>query len=448
MPKLTRIYTRTGDDGTTGLVGGQRVKKNALRIDTYGTIDELSSVIGLARSALTRRRRVRGGACRCELDAWLAWTQDVLFNLGSELATLPDDRWEGMPLVGAADAAALERAIDRAQTDLEPLANFIHPGGSQAGAFLHLARTVARRAERLMVTLAEHGVDLVRRARNTSTASPTRSSSGRAGSTQRSVRPNISGMQKPPLRRNSRGMPEPSTGDSFVGRLFSTTSLESLRDASRPAVLRRALRARDLIAVGLGTMIGGGIFTTIGPGVKQAGPAIILAFVLAGLASFFAALCYAELGAMVPIAGSAYTYAYATLGQLVAWIIGFSLIFEYGVSAAPVAQQFSSAFQGLLKSFGLALPAWAQTSNLIYDPHAWWNVAKWDFAHSQYDVVGALFVLLLSVLLSLGIRETAAANNTFVVLEDRRAHRLRRRRGGAVPSRKISFRSLRSAGAV
>lgn len=154
MPKLTRIYTRTGDDGTTGLVGGQRVKKNALRIDTYGTIDELSSVIGLARSALTS---AEGPAAEraAALDAWLAWTQDVLFNLGSELATLPKDRWEGMPLVGAADAAALERAIDRAQADLEPLANFIHPGGSQAGAFLHLARTVARRSERLMVTLAE-----------------------------------------------------------------------------------------------------------------------------------------------------------------------------------------------------------------------------------------------------------------------------------------------------
>ncbi len=154
MPKLTRIYTRTGDDGTTGLVGGQRVKKNALRIDTYGTVDELSSVIGLARSALTG---VRGPAAEraAALDAWLAWTQDVLFNLGSELATLPADRWEDMPLVGAADAEALERAIDRAQADLEPLANFIHPGGSQAGAFLHLARTVARRAERLMVTLAE-----------------------------------------------------------------------------------------------------------------------------------------------------------------------------------------------------------------------------------------------------------------------------------------------------
>jgi len=154
MPKLTRIYTRTGDDGTTGLVGGQRIKKNALRIETYGTIDELSSVIGLARNALGAAPP--NAALRAaELDGWLAWTQDILFNLGSELATLPADRWEGMPLIGAADANALERAIDRAQKDLEPLANFIHPGGSQTGAFLHLARTVARRAERLMVTLAE-----------------------------------------------------------------------------------------------------------------------------------------------------------------------------------------------------------------------------------------------------------------------------------------------------
>jgi APA family basic amino acid/polyamine antiporter len=163
-------------------------------------------------------------------------------------------------------------------------------------------------------------------------------------------------------------------------------------------------------------MIGGGIFTTIGPGVKLAGPAIIIAFVLAGLASFFAALCYAELGAMVPVAGSAYTYAYATLGQVVAWIIGFSLLFEYGISAAPVAQQFSSAFQGLLASFGLALPAWARTSHFVFHG-AWWNASQWDLAHSQYDVLGAFFVLLLSALLAIGIRETATTNNIFVVLK-------------------------------
>ncbi len=154
MPKLTRIYTRTGDDGTTGLVGGQRVKKNSLRIDTYGTVDELSSAIGVARTALRPLLPTHTRAAR--LDAWLAWTQDVLFNLGSDLATLPKDRWEGMPLITQADAKALERAIDEAQAHLEPLNRFILPGGSHPGAFLHLARTICRRAERLLVTLREH----------------------------------------------------------------------------------------------------------------------------------------------------------------------------------------------------------------------------------------------------------------------------------------------------
>lgn len=160
MPKLTRIYTRTGDNGTTGLVGGQRVMKNALRIETYGTVDECSSAIGLARSAL--RPLLAANARAARLDAWLAWTQDALFNLGSDLATLPKDRWDGMPLIGADDTKALERAIDEAQLDLEPLNNFIHPGGSPAGAFLHLARTICRRAERLLVTLREEddGVSL------------------------------------------------------------------------------------------------------------------------------------------------------------------------------------------------------------------------------------------------------------------------------------------------
>lgn len=151
MPKFTRIYTRTGDGGTTGLVGGQRVSKDALRIDAYGTVDECSSAIGMARSALRPSLSTHPRAQR--LDAWLAWTQDMLFNLGSDLATLPQDRREGMPRVTDADARALERAIDEAQRELEPLANFIHPGGSLAGATLHLARTVARRAERLLVTL-------------------------------------------------------------------------------------------------------------------------------------------------------------------------------------------------------------------------------------------------------------------------------------------------------
>ncbi len=154
MPKLTRIYTRTGDDGSTGLVGGQRVRKNSLRIESYGTIDELSSAIGIARSALEAVRPQAESAV-AELDGWLAWSQDTLFNLGSDLATLPADRWPGMPLIVAEDVAAVERSIDRFQRDLEPLENFILPGGTLAAAHLHLARTIARRAERVLVTLAE-----------------------------------------------------------------------------------------------------------------------------------------------------------------------------------------------------------------------------------------------------------------------------------------------------
>lgn len=153
MPKLTRIYTRTGDDGTTGLVGGQRVRKNALRIQTYGTVDECSSAIGVARSAIRPLLRERARAAR--LDAWLAWVQDALFNLGSDLATLPKDRWDGMPLISSDDVASLERAIDEAQRDLPALNNFIHPGGSLPGAYLQVSRTVCRRAERLLITLRE-----------------------------------------------------------------------------------------------------------------------------------------------------------------------------------------------------------------------------------------------------------------------------------------------------
>lgn len=210
--------------------------------------------------------------------------------------------------------------------------------------------------------------------------------------------------------------PRMSIVSTFFSTIFATSSVEKLRELSKSKKLRRALTAKDLVAIGLGTMIGGGIFTTIGTGVKGAGPAVIISYLLAGLTSFFAALCYAELGAMVPVAGSAYTYAYATMGKLFAWIIGFALIFEYGISAAPVAQQFSAAIQDVLKGIGIAVPAWAQTSNLVIHGD-WRQLAAYDFAHSQYDVVGAVFVIALSLLLSVGIRESATTNNVFVVLK-------------------------------
>jgi APA family basic amino acid/polyamine antiporter len=203
---------------------------------------------------------------------------------------------------------------------------------------------------------------------------------------------------------------------SFVSQLFATTNVDKLRELGTRKILKRALTAKDLVAIGLGTMIGGGIFTTIGTGVKGAGPAVMVSYLLAGLTSFFAALCYAELGAMVPVAGSAYTYAYATLGKLFAWIIGFALIFEYGISAAPVAQQFSAALQDAIKSIGVTFPVWAQQSNLVING-SWWQPGSWDLVHSQYDVLAAVFVIALSFLLSVGIRESATVNNIFVVLK-------------------------------
>jgi APA family basic amino acid/polyamine antiporter len=207
-----------------------------------------------------------------------------------------------------------------------------------------------------------------------------------------------------------------TTGD-LLARLGRRTSVEALQAEEKRGTLRRALRARDLIAIGLGTMIGGGIYTTIGPGVAKAGPAIIVAFALAGLASFFAALSYAELGSMVPIAGSAYTYAYATLGQLVAWIIGWDLILEYGVSAAPVASAFSGSVQAALHQLaGFDLPAWARTAHWVHTG-PWWAIWQFDPATTSVDPVGALFVLAVTAVLIVGIKETASSNNAFVVVK-------------------------------
>jgi basic amino acid/polyamine antiporter, APA family len=203
----------------------------------------------------------------------------------------------------------------------------------------------------------------------------------------------------------------------FLAKLARRTSVEALQGEEKRSGLRRALSGRDLIAIGLGTMIGGGIFTTIGPGVAKAGPAIIIAFLLAGLASLFAALCYAELGSIVPIAGSAYTYAYATLGQLVAWIIGWDLILEYAVSAAPVAAAFSSAVQGAARAlWHVGLPAWAQTAHWEHTG-PWWAFWSFDPANTTVDPIGALFVLALSALLVIGIKETATSNNAFVIIK-------------------------------
>jgi cob(I)alamin adenosyltransferase len=148
MVVLNKIYTKTGDDGTTALGTGERRAKHDLRVETYGTVDEANAAIGLARVELTPGL--------AELDAMLARIQNDLFDLGAELAT-PDDGkpkdYEPLRIVPT-QVEHLEAAIDRLNGELEPLRSFVLPGGSRAAAALHLARTIARRAERLMVALA------------------------------------------------------------------------------------------------------------------------------------------------------------------------------------------------------------------------------------------------------------------------------------------------------
>jgi cob(I)alamin adenosyltransferase len=149
---INRVYTRRGDSGETALVGGQRRTKDDLRIEAYGTVDELNSFVGLAReSAMELTPRAPGLAA---LAGILRRVQHELFNLGSVLATLPEDLHPKQPRVTPAETAQLEQEIDRMNEDLPPLRSFVLPGGSRLNAELHVCRTVCRRAERLCVTLA------------------------------------------------------------------------------------------------------------------------------------------------------------------------------------------------------------------------------------------------------------------------------------------------------
>lgn len=150
--RITKVYTRTGDSGSTRLVGGTPVAKDAARLEAYGTIDELNSVIGLAR--VFNADLVPTSSAAKHLDKIFRQLQNELFDLGSELATPPDVSYEGMFRVGPREVKRLERRIDACQADLEPLDSFILPGGGKVGGFLHQARTVCRRAERDILRLS------------------------------------------------------------------------------------------------------------------------------------------------------------------------------------------------------------------------------------------------------------------------------------------------------
>jgi cob(I)alamin adenosyltransferase len=149
---LNRIYTRQGDHGQTSLAGGQRALKNALRIECYGTVDELNSFIGLARVTI---RDLSDAAPRLAgLGDIVRRIQHELFNLGSILATLPEDVGPQQPRVTEIEVEQLEKEIDEANAELPPLRSFVLPGGSRLNAELHVCRTVCRRAERLVVALS------------------------------------------------------------------------------------------------------------------------------------------------------------------------------------------------------------------------------------------------------------------------------------------------------
>jgi APA family basic amino acid/polyamine antiporter len=187
--------------------------------------------------------------------------------------------------------------------------------------------------------------------------------------------------------------------------LFATKPVDRLVDDTheKEHELRRAVGALDLTALGLGAIIGTGIFVVIGEAIGDAGPAIILSFVLAGVTCVFSALCFAELASTIPVAGSAYTYSYATMGELIAWIIGWDLILEYAVSVAAVAVGWGQYFNDLLDSlFGVTLPE---------------SIAGPPGEGGVVNVPAVFIVLSVTAVLCYGIRESARANSVMVLIK-------------------------------
>jgi APA family basic amino acid/polyamine antiporter len=187
--------------------------------------------------------------------------------------------------------------------------------------------------------------------------------------------------------------------------------LEEMKGEHR---LHRVLGPVALTSLGVGAIIGTGIFVLIGVAAHdKAGPAVTLSFALAGFACIFAALCYAEFASMAPVAGSAYTYAYATLGELFAWIIGWDLILEYGVASATVAHGWSHYFQDFISIFGLSIPAVFSRPPLDFDPATGMMTAT----GALFDLPAVLIALFMTTVLVKGIKESAGFNSVMVILK-------------------------------
>lgn len=189
--------------------------------------------------------------------------------------------------------------------------------------------------------------------------------------------------------------------------------------------LKRALGPMNLTALGIGAVIGAGIFVLTGQAAaKYAGPAIVFSFVLAGVACALAGLCYAEFSAMIPVSGSAYTYGYATLGEFVAWIIGWDLILEYLFAASTVAVGWSGYVVSFLRDLGIVIPAQFTSApyNHVAPPDAGWSVWRlftegWVNTGAVLNVPAMIIVGFITILLVLGIKESATFNNIIVAIK-------------------------------
>ncbi|MFO0879100.1 MAG: amino acid permease [Gemmataceae bacterium] len=204
-------------------------------------------------------------------------------------------------------------------------------------------------------------------------------------------------------------------------QLFATKHLGTLlAEAEGDNRLKRVLGPVTLTSLGVGAIIGAGIFVATGAAAKNvAGPALMLSYVVAGLACIFAALCYAEFASMAPVAGSAYTYAYTTLGELFAWMIGWDLILEYAVGSATVANGWSGYFQAVLKKLGITLPTIFQGAPIKFDHSAAWSdPTKWfSLTDSYINLPAVVVVFVVTLVLVKGISESASFNAVMVFIK-------------------------------
>jgi basic amino acid/polyamine antiporter, APA family len=216
-------------------------------------------------------------------------------------------------------------------------------------------------------------------------------------------------MSRPARAMNDRGAERPTGGDS----LFRTKSIDRLRmeaSASGEGTLKRTLGPWALIALGIGAVIGAGLFVRTAAAIAdRAGPSVTVAFIVAGIGCAFAGLCYAEFASMIPVAGSAYTYSYATMGELVAWIIGWDLVLEYAVGAATVSIAWSEYFNRVLEWFGMRIPyQWS---------HSPFEVMHGTNVHGLVNIPAVFILLLLTMLLIRGTQESAMVNGIIVLIK-------------------------------